>query len=106
MGWYLISPPTFSQERTGNEKVLYEAPLAYWDIRESFDTAEECRRHRDNNAAAALKNSKTEDAQVDAQVDAMMKWQKGTTRKALETDVSVEMSAKCIATDDPRIKDM
>ena len=105
VGWYLISPPVFENKKTGDEKILREAPLAHWDVRDSFDTAAECRRLRDDNSAAALKRSKKEDAQIDAQVDAEMKWEKGATRKATQTDVSVEMMAKCIASDDPRLKE-
>jgi hypothetical protein len=107
VGWYLMSPLVDHSQG----KILYEAPLAYWEIEESFDTATECRRHREENIKLmsqielkAYKQSEKEQERYEAQEDAESNWPKGTARKSRGMGMKSALSALCIATDDPRLK--
>jgi hypothetical protein len=108
VGWYLMSPLVDHSQG----KILYEAPLAYWEIDESFDTAAECRRHREENISLmsqielrASKQSEKEQERYEAQEDAESKWPRGTARKSRGMGMKSALAAQCIATDDPRLKD-
>jgi len=107
VGWYLMAP---IPDRDG--KMLYEAQLRYWDQRESFDTAIECRRYREKWFREMVQLEESEDKKSEAQkeheeakMDATMKWQPGTARKNRGNELNAALASKCIASDDPRLKE-
>ncbi len=84
VGWYLMSPLVDQKAA----KIVYEAPLTYWEHEGSFDTAAECERKRKEN----------------------VRWITNLTIKRTDTSpgshlgLDSALAAKCIASDDPRLK--
>ena len=80
VGWYLMVPDSTDLQRQLNpETKKYEAlapPIREWSINQSFDTAAECE--------AVIKES---------------------TQRAQKDCPDCVVLAKCIATDDPRLKE-
>jgi hypothetical protein len=92
-------------------KIVYGAPLAYWELEDSFDTAAQCKRQLETDIRMMrqlVQSNRLKEAQqerYEAQTDAQMKWQPGTARKNRDMGLSAAESAKCIASDDPRLKE-
>jgi hypothetical protein len=106
VGWYLIEP---IPDRDG--KLLYEAPLTYWEQEGSFDTAAECQREREwwtreleRIEQKERKKSEAQKEREETEMDAMSKSQPGTARKSRGLGLKAADAAKCIASDDPRLK--
>jgi hypothetical protein len=79
VGWYLMLPPLSSlnpRARNGS------APLSEWSLIGSFDSADEC---------------------DDMRYKLMMKESPSLTQEDRKVDL---LSAQCISTDDPRLKEM
>jgi hypothetical protein len=91
VGWYLMAPPL--SKNGARYTIVRDAPIARWPIDSSFDTAAECQQGildniigTRNAAVAAGKCSSTPGTECN--------------------EVLLQRSglAKCIATDDPRLK--
>ena len=75
LGWYLmIGPPT---DKAGVRNT--SAPLSQWELFEGYDTAEECR----NNKVAMFTKAR---------------------EKGDKANERLMLDAKCVASDDPRLK--
>jgi len=107
VGWYLMTPLIDHE----HGQIIYSAPLAYWQIEDSFDTAAECRRGRDSNIQFQMRLAKThheteaQEERYEAETDARMKWPSGTAKKSRGFGLQADMFAQCIASDDPRLKE-
>ncbi|MGA9884041.1 MAG: hypothetical protein WBQ34_10010 [Candidatus Acidiferrales bacterium] len=76
VGWYLMVPPIV--QKNGKYQYDYAAPLSKWTEEDAFDTASDCKEDRET----------------------LVKASKGWGTSA--TDTAQE---RCIATDDPRLKE-
>jgi len=108
VGWYLMSPLIDYD----NGKVLVDAPLKFWTQEGSFDTAKECGAQRKKDYEWMfdweIKESAKSEAQRDrddTRTDAESKWKPGTARKNRGIGLRAAEEAKCIASDDPRLKE-
>lgn len=82
VGWYLMTPPAHSVQLSGGGVAWIKSPpLTKWTIQGSFDKATECTDQRNRLTSSAIEDSKTSS-------EGRAEW----------------MMAKCIATDDPRLK--
>jgi hypothetical protein len=96
VGWYLMAPPmAYDSQRHATGKVLNGLPLSTWEQWSSFDTAKACEDYQwkqvttmASATTAAKKRAQTEEQL--RRIDAA--WG--------QTDLS-----KCIASDDPRLKE-
>jgi hypothetical protein len=84
VGWYLMIPPKLGVN-SKDQIYVESAPFSRWQMSESFDTAKECQE-----AARALARPEQSAAEAGQ-------------RPSLESFRLVY--AKCIATDDPRLKE-
>ena len=84
-------------------KVLHLAPLKYWELVSSFDTAAQCNDYRASDIREIAKLGPIDD-QGAASVDKAMKWPSGTSRKNRSIGLERASASLCIATDDPRLK--
>ena len=84
VGWYLMGP--LVDQKAG--KIVYEAPLTYWEHEGSFDTAAECERKRKDNLRL------------------MTNLRMNSTDRSPGSYLGLDsaLAAKCIASDDPRLK--
>jgi hypothetical protein len=99
VGWYLIAPPIGD---TNVISVNKNAPLAKWEILESYDTARECEREKIvewTNSMRVSKNKRLDDVVYGRRVP-----QSDGERLLAETTVK-EMTCECVASDDPRLKE-
>ncbi len=86
IGWYLMTPPVNNLDADVGVKM--DAPFSEWDIVDSYDTAAECRD-------ALLKYvMSTEHAQ----------WSATATERQKKAITLAAKAARCIATDDLRLK--
>jgi hypothetical protein len=85
VAWYLMVPPLVNAPY----KIDMETPVLNWKVYQTFSSEEECRKAQ---ASAQAKYEPTADAPVGT-------IQKGTRAFALQMSF-----AKCIASDDPRLK--
>lgn len=115
VGWYLMMPPRCTEMTPGAGDV--EAgplalcrwtgqPMRYWELRESFDTAKDCRAYiRDWQARARSSERKELGSKIYG------KWSETWWKSLSETQQAVVMDsddadvARCIASDDPRLKE-
>jgi hypothetical protein len=82
VGWYLIVPPLTAK---APRQVNYKAPLTYWHISGSYDTAAKCREAESklfNDTMSVYRNDET----------------------LLPSPAQARITAECIASDDPRLK--
>lgn len=93
-GWYLLTPPQrLSPIETKVGDVDVAAPVYKWKQEQAFDTAQECERER---IAARVKAA-----------TALRGFQQGNTNLVYKMQTLAnlaDLSAVCIATDDPRLK--
>ncbi len=108
VGWYLMSPLIDYD----NGKVLVDAPLKFWTQEGSFDTAAECNAARKKDFAFMMAleqkdavKSEAERDRDDSRADAEFKWKPGTAKRNRGIGLRVAEDAKCIASDDPRLKE-
>jgi hypothetical protein len=108
VGWYLMTPLIDHE----NGKVMVEALLHFWTQDGSFDSAKECDAQRIKDFQWMMNLDRKESAKSDAQreredakIDAELKWRPGTARKNQGVGFRAAAEAKCIATDDPRLKE-
>lgn len=82
VGWYLMAPPANSVQLSDGRVVwIRNPPLSEWSVEGSFDKARECANQQNLLANSAIEDSKGNSA-------GRAEW----------------MMARCIATDDPRLK--
>ena len=107
-GWYLMTPLVDHE----NGKVVVEAPLKFWTQQDSCDTAAECKAQAKKDfdwmmamaQKEAAKSEATRDRE-DARSDEEFKRQPGTAQKNRGVGLRAAEEAKCIASDDPRLKE-
>ena len=95
-GWYLMIPPisgccaaTDPNDKGEDEwKVVSDAPLSDWVVRDSFDSARECRKSRDERMERGPRALE-------------VKSKKPNLGQAF---LGQALSAQCVASDDPRLK--
>jgi hypothetical protein len=94
-GWYLLTPP-WSKWPTETEtgRVDSSAPLSQWGQDGAFETAQECERERN---AAKVKSVATLQGYPDKDRDNIL-------YKLQVMSTASTISGRCIATDDPRLK--
>lgn len=86
VGWYLMVPPvhpTSSDLSTAKGYVDWGAPLSDWETLDSYDSAQECRAELAHQFDDAVKHVQKGDPLI---------------------PFSLPEYAKCIASDDPRLK--
>jgi hypothetical protein len=89
VGWYLMLPPV----NPNNLSVDSDAPIAQWEIGNSFDSASQCDALRLQVRAASNSRARYDDAKSQQHPPlSYSEWQKRLK------------AAVCIATDDPRLK--
>src|SRR5262245_21357573 len=85
VGWYVMTPPLDSSS-PATPTIMPGAPLSKWGMLDTYDTAADCRKAliRNQLEAAATRSDS----------------------KVLEIVVTLEaQGAKCVASDDPRLKE-
>ena len=93
VGWYLLVPPpvpkgelsALERAQAAGSKFLVGAPLSLWAVYDSFDTAAQCRKARDD-----LRSKSSVEGRALLKQSAEGQW---------------SLFAQCIATDDPRLKE-
>jgi len=91
LGWYLMTPPLNNVSYPDSD-----APLKSWHLEKSFDSARECEAGRYDPYVAAAQTEKrllAEHPEIKQGVD-----------NYLRTRQNELAAAKCIASDDPRLK--
>jgi hypothetical protein len=83
LGWYLMMPPPSRTQPFGRNT---EAPIAEWEIMQSFDTADAC----EDSRSFSLDKHKNEVAN-----------QPTNSKESYALAVTF---AQCVATEDPRLK--
>ena len=94
IGWYLLTPP-FENDGPRAFQLQSESPLGRWDHVRAFDSAAVCETERANESAIAVETLRK-----------VMK-EANTNEKATRVVIlmlNAKMSAKCIASDDPRLR--
>ena len=112
VGWYLLSPPPEINPKTGlptgDTNLL--APFKSWSNFGSFDSAKECTAQKWSNFTLLLKISEKPDGvhlteQEEEHIDRdILKKPKGWSHALRHFALYAAGDAKCIATDDPRLK--
>jgi hypothetical protein len=92
VGWYLLMPPMGTIKTTEPLTWRTDAPLAEWQISQSFDKSDDCEKAR-----KAYINNPDNSIVVPADMD---KFDAQTSH--LNQQVA-RLMAQCIATDDPRL---
>jgi len=113
VGWYLMTPPTDYVTHLPNGSPNLDAPFSYWRNEGSFDSAKECKVGLENNIEFAKqiekKVRKEESEQQESAEEEKMDQQgnvpKGFYRGLRGYALTAAVSAQCIATDDPRLKE-
>ena len=97
VGWYLMAPPVFppvdpeaSQWDSYGGVVYLKAPLRFWTIDGSFDTASDCRVERAKNLQKAEELKKHPNAVKPGMMGMLI--------------ADSYLSSICISSDDPRLK--
>ena len=107
VGWYLMLPPV----DTPTGRYVEEAPIGAWRKLVEFDTFTKCENRRQDDLRFYLnhRNEYNVDApewlRFDAMLDSKNGWPSGTTRKIDAHMLQGYVSRRCIATDDPRLKE-
>ena len=102
VGWYLMLPPT---DGPGLFGVNPDAPIARWEIQTGFDTARECEHEKgaDLNYRLVV-HSKPELKHMADVMDGNV-----PPKDKVESDLAQmfdrEVFEKCVASDDPRLKE-
>jgi hypothetical protein len=99
VGWYLMLPPAV-MPKTGDPItwITYDssAPIYQWNHMDSFDHAGDC------EAARKALLDKTKE---NASIVVPEKMSQADVKRSLDERVLNAVSAECIATDDPRLKE-
>jgi hypothetical protein len=93
-GWYLIYPPVQYPSETETGSVRGTAPYHEWGQTAAFDTVQACERERKATDAKALETLKAlgnED-------------QKSLLTKLRLVVTAAQVSSRCVASDDPRLR--
>jgi hypothetical protein len=123
VGWYLMVAPQSKSWWTGAESYDDSAPLSRWTIESSFDSAARCEtviQAREHKAGEAIQNwAKAESSSPDGAPTASINEEsRGNAANEIRQsdpddeqgwahamDEGIRMDhARCIATDDPRLK--
>jgi hypothetical protein len=97
VGWYLMTPPLTPKGVFDSSATLVDgsAPISQWSVSRSFDSAERCEQAREA-AENVLKQAVKKNPDLLGDRD---------PKRRLETmGILAAAIAKCIATDDPRLK--
>ena len=117
-GWYLMTPPPEFDLRTHlpipGRANTDESSFRFWETQGNFDSAEECetaRRHllpeRDRiEAEIRMKHheSKEQEAATEKQMDRKANLPAGYHHALRNFGRVADENAKCVATDDPRLR--
>lgn len=95
IGWYLIAPPINSRG-----DIRADAPLAYWELEMSFDSATGCESARTALQDWAIEDKPRSEAQFEAAESAPEGF--SLLYRLYQLEVRVP-AAKCIASNDPRL---
>jgi hypothetical protein len=88
LGWYLMLPPADLKTCPAAD-----APISKWDISQSFDTASDCETSRSRSFNEVIHGLAQHQF-------------KGTCGDAKMDPIAAQITlARCIATDDPRLKE-
>jgi len=106
VGWYLIGPPqNFPENSNRRFRLDLNAPLAQWEIQKSFDTAAQCERQKQNDYRDAITTlTKPKEKRL---ADIVF----GKVLPRDESEITAgrvffgELNEKCLASDDPRLKE-
>lgn len=91
VGWYLMAPPYHVVLRQGtiaHFDIQFDAPISTWQIEDSFDSATQCAADRDRRGMSSMKDLPGLEA----------------PKTLLQMQAVLDGQARCIATDDPRLK--
>lgn len=101
VGWYLITPDAGLDAR-GGVTVSHEQPLGKWRMQRAYDSAGQC------EAARALwRKQQIEllDAMYEAPPSIFVELDRSTALTMKATDAMRAVFARCIPSDDPRLKE-
>ena|ERR1700733_11703725 len=99
VGWYLMLPPL------KEKSVVADAPLSEWKMVEGFDTAHDCESANSSLVEQAKKTSSQEERKFKAsQGDKSSSQNLEALQQLYFLEVVVPLQ-KCIASDDPRLKE-
>jgi hypothetical protein len=90
VGWYLMIPPYHGSVSDHDIVIDRSAPLSKWEILDSFDSANDCADQRMRHQKRTAKYS-----------DSTL----STPETVHQVTLARILSATCIATDDPRLKE-
>jgi len=116
VGWYLMSPPPQPDPATGfpNGQPNLLAPFEYWDNEGSFDSAQGCNSKLESDIRLLMQieanirkehQSEQQELAEEEKMDQAAKLPRGWHHGMRHYGLTAAMSAKCIATDDPRLKE-
>jgi hypothetical protein len=114
VGWYLMTPPPEINPVTHLRRLALSAPFGYWQDEGSFDSAKECNAALESNikwhmqVAAKIYNEHRSDQQestLDEQMDQVSNSPKGFSHGLRHYGLTAAENARCIASDDPRLKE-
>jgi hypothetical protein len=108
MGWYLMLPPVTCSLRPniveGNVVTIPEqctaetdSPLREWDMAGSFDSADDCEGSRQRAAQTTIK-------QLTRELRGTLSDRPQLLGRAVAATHEASQDARCIATDDPRLR--
>jgi hypothetical protein len=95
VGWYLMAPP-FSRD---THEPINDAPLSKWSFDSGYDSAAECQGAK----AAKTKSLSAKFAKASPAPHNPFRMHSGTAELARFLYMQI-LSARCVATDDPRLK--
>jgi hypothetical protein len=116
VGWYLMMPPPDFDHATHlpNGRPNTDAPFSYWRNDGSFDSAKECKAELQNNIEFSKQieskirrehRSEQQESALEDKMDQQSNSPKGFSRGLRGYGLIGAMSAQCVASDDPRLKE-
>ena len=107
VGWYLMLPPVDIPKG----RYVEEASIAAWRKLVEYDTFTKCENRRQDDLRSYLNHRNEYNIddpkwlRSDAMLDSKNGWPSGTTRKIDAHMLQGYVSRRCIASDDPRLKE-
>jgi hypothetical protein len=107
VGWYLMVPQPDAPGKAPN----FKAPLSRWNQMGAFDTAAACDKERESRCQAAAKALDEVEREIAALPDTGKRPLSEAAPKVYDDDVTVStfalgiQASRCIASDDPRLKE-
>ncbi len=116
VGWYLMTPPPeinlATHLPTGRPDL--SAPFRFWQDDGSFDSAKECNAELESNLNGIMQleikihkehRSEQQESALDEQMDQQLHSPKGFSHGLHHYGLTAAENARCIASDDPRLKE-